>query len=904
MVSTVIQTKHHLDQRHTKELFEKRALKAEWISVNCRSLTSSAASELLGYKAQSDGIWLEGTNFQGQFKPDKPWKSGDEKNKAPKYRSGLGEYDAMLPIHPVISNYWDDLEELKVRCYIIDGVPCILLTEGFLKAIAGCSNDIPTIALLGVEMGLTPSSADPQGKRYLVPSLERFARAGFGFIIAFDADCATNNQVVLAQLKLAHQLQKFEVPVYSVTGLWDVDNTFDNKNKGMDDYIQNHGADKFRAEVLKRAQTTEQWEKQFKKDSDEPRKPIPPKAAAQKLAEKYRDKWKYDLERQTWRHWDKVWNAEQNEIFTKVVYHDLETMPEASYGVYSYLENVVKFLKSELVEKKWQSFNRMEWIAFNDCVLEVSTGKTHPHAPGFGFISCLEHNYPKLVAIDPKSETLDQLRVAAPAFYGWAMESQKGDPLKVLKLIGIANGVLKFRFFDLQLFVLLIGVPGAGKGTFARLLESMVGKPNCGSAKCNKLGDDNVIAAIIDKQLVTCPDEKKYAGDSSGLLSLSGGDTIPYRQIYKPQAHGVFHGTVVVVANSNPFAGDTAGIDRRTCLMQFDVPITKRDSAVEKKMQAEVGAIMAVALSMPDQLVTDLLTGTAEGAIPDLKRQKWIHKTDNDSIALFMEECLVAGMKSDFIMLGGKGDDASTLYGAYVRMCEENNSKTLFTRNNFRSHLLELCREIGWHGVREARQGNGWRLYGIRLRQHFDSVPRISDWLSGSVEDSEKCRTSVDLDVGLKPLLDKESVECVGQIPSLSQEENEKIQIEIELNPVRDDIPPTETYTPAQSSQGEGFKPVHETTQDLQGYTPDTKNVDLNSNENTGITNQQSSLAQGQIDWSLYIGKTIRFKKSASWHKGVLLSAEYLPSAQFKAVVKSGAHETCIWYEGNLRICE
>jgi len=899
-----IQAKHHLEQRHRKELVEKRGLLQDWISVNCRSLTSSEASELLGYKAQSDGIWLEGTNDQGQFKPEKPWKSGDEKGKAPKYRSGLGEYDAMLPIHPVISNYWDDLEELKIRCYIIDGVPCILLTEGFFKAIAGCSNDIPTIALLGVEMGLTPSSADPQGKRYLVPTLERLAKAGFGFIIGFDADCATNKNVVEAQRKLAHQLKKFNSPVYSVTGLWDVDNTFDNKNKGMDDYIQNHGANKFRAEVLNRAQLIEQWEKQFKKDSPSSEKPLPPRRAAKELVERYRNEWKYDLERQTWRHWDKVWVAVQDEVFTQVVYRDLDAMPNVDYATFSYVENVEKFLKTELLEKKWLTFNRMEWIAFNDCVLEVKTGLTHEHAPGFGFTSRLEHNYPKLVAIDPTSELLDQLRVNTPTFYSWAMYSQKGDPLKVLKLLAICNGTLKFRFFDLQMFVLLQGVPGAGKGTFARLLESMVGQQNYSSAKLHKLGEDNVIAAIIDKQLVVCPDEKKHASDFSGLLSLTGGDSIPYRPIYKPLANGRFYGTIVILANSNPFVGDTTGIDRRMCLATFDVALPARDTAVEQKMQAEVGALMALALLMPDKQVTDLITGTGSGAIPDFKRQQWLHKTENDSVALFMEECLVAGTDNDFIMLGGKGDDPSTLYGAYVKMCEENNSKTLFTRNNFRGHLLELCREIGWHSVREARQGNGWRLYGIRLRQSLDPIPRISDWLGGNVEECNPCRPSVEPILDLKPLLDLESVGYVDQIPPLSHEENEKNQASLELNTSIDDLPPTKIYTPTQSSQGEGFKPVHETTQDLQDDTNDTKNVDLSSNENTGITNQQSSLAQAQIDWSLYIGKTIRFKKSASWHKGILLSAEYLPSAQFKAVVKSGEHETCIWYEGNLRICE
>jgi putative DNA primase/helicase len=64
----------------------------------------------------------------------------------------------------------------------------LLITEGGFKAIATCSHALPTIALLGVEMGLTPSKNDPQGKRYLVATLEKLARDGFGFILAFDCD--------------------------------------------------------------------------------------------------------------------------------------------------------------------------------------------------------------------------------------------------------------------------------------------------------------------------------------------------------------------------------------------------------------------------------------------------------------------------------------------------------------------------------------------------------------------------------------------------------------------------------------------------------------------------------------------------------------------------------------------
>lgn len=809
-----------LTQRHSQELLTKRGLDPEWIAANCRSITAAQASDLLGYDAKSDGIWLEGANFQGQFKPDKAWKAPNEKGKPPKYRSSLGDYDAMLPHHSAIANYWDDFDALKQACYNIDGHPCLILTEGFFKAIAGCSHGLPTIALIGVEMGLTPGNADPQGKRYLVPTLERYAKAGFGFIIGFDADCATNKNVLEAQDKLAHQLKKFKVPVYSVTGLWKVDETFDNKNKGMDDYIKNHGEDEFRREVLAKAMA---WEAQFQ---EEPFiKDIPPRKAAKELLEGYRNNWKYDLERQTWRYWDKIWIAVQDEVFTQVVYRDLEKMKNVNYATFSYVENTVKFLKTELLEREWLTFDRTAWIAFNDCVLEVATGLTHQHAPGFGFVSCLEHDYPKLVSIDPVSTLLDALRVNAPTFYSWAMQAQKGDPMKVLKLLAICNGTLKFRFFDLQMFVLLLGVPGAGKSTFARLLEKMVGKGNHGSAKLHKLGDDNVLAAIIDKQLVICPDEKKAGSDYSGLLSLTGADSIPYRPIYRRQASSRFYGTVILIANQYPFYGDTSGIARRECLVNFDTPISNRDSSVEKRIQGEVGAIMALALSMPDIQVTELLTGTGDAIIPDLKRQQWLNKVENDSVALFLEECVLKTNASDYTLLGGKGGDMKTLYGAYLAFCDENNSKSPFTRQNFRGHFIELCKEIGWNEVEAQRKESGWRVYGVRLRSNGEEAAYVSDLMAGC----KPCRLAVDLTVDPKPLPHKEAVDPVDLTALLSREEQKENDFSppptaglppetINENFTPDDaIHPDPVYRSTEPLLEEGFRSTGGSTAGLQG---------------------------------------------------------------------------------------
>ena len=244
---------HFLSAAHQKHI-EGRGLLNDWARSNCRTITAEEASLYLGYPAKSGGILFVGKNGQIQFRPDKPWRANKSERTAPKYRSPLGEFDAYLPIAPDNPLYWE-IEALKREAFYINDHPYILLTEGVFKAIAGCSNNLPTISLLGVEQGLTGKKGDVEGKRYLVSALRALAEAGFGFIIAFDADAVSNPNICIAAKTLAKQLAKFNVPVRDITGDWEPGEN--GEFKGLDDFIQHKGFEEFRA-ILTRAKLFEE----------------------------------------------------------------------------------------------------------------------------------------------------------------------------------------------------------------------------------------------------------------------------------------------------------------------------------------------------------------------------------------------------------------------------------------------------------------------------------------------------------------------------------------------------------------------------------------------------------------------------------------------------------------------
>ena len=498
------QSTAYLSPKH-KSHIESRGLLNSCSEVNCRTVSAEEASVYLGYAAKSGGILFVGKTTQFQFRPDKPWKSESCK-KAPKYRTPVGEYDAFLPQHPTDKNYWDT-EKLRESCYRIDDHPYLLITEGAFKAIAGCSRDLPTIGLMGISMGLTAKASDLQRQRYLVPILEFYARAGFGFIIAFDADAATNTSVIWEQRKLGRQLLKFGVPVRSVTAQWEPGS--EGETKGMDDFIQKKGIEEFRRMLVKSV-SFEDWESNLDTNGNykTASKPPTPRQLARQLAEDYGQIWKFDNETKTWRLWTgKHWERTDDGNFRTLVKTTIDAR-NIEYKGSSYITDVLSLLTDDLRVKHWDIWDRKRYIAFEDSVWDSNTGEILEHSPGMGFTSYLPYQYKPLTGTD--SDAIDSLRHNCPNTYWWMNTAMQGDRQKILKLVAIVNGLLKFRFFDLQMFVHLIGKPGSGKGTFVRLLQKIVGRENWKGCKLRSMDDGSTIASIIDKQLVACPESPSF----------------------------------------------------------------------------------------------------------------------------------------------------------------------------------------------------------------------------------------------------------------------------------------------------------------------------------------------------------------------------------------------------------
>ncbi|MBP0011386.1 DUF3854 domain-containing protein [Roseofilum sp. Belize Diploria] len=593
----------------------------------------------------------------------------------------------------------------------------IFLTEGTKKCLCGWNQGLPTISIPGVY-----GWHEKDKPKVLRPMLERLFPEGGASRLAylcFDMDSLTKKGVRTQLLKFSKELERRGHAVKIC--VWDIANIPSPKEgltlkevKGMDDFIANGGNFD---EVIKTALTIAEWEKQFaepeeKKESsrkkkpkgDDGEEPPTPVEFARQLADEYRNRWRFHDEQKSWREWNRgYWEVVPEEKIGDMIH----LLAESWISTDRYVTMCQKSLVRNLRQWEWQP-QTLASTAFRNGVVDINNMTIKPHAPENYNTSIIDRDWwqPEGEAI---ADPIEALKTYCPNIYEAWNYAMVGDERKILKLMAVCNGVLTWRFSELQKFIHLAGRPGTGKGTFSRLISALVGEGNTRASKLAKLGDDYQKAHYMDGQLVVLPDEEPTHADEpmATLKSLTGGDKIVYRQIYGEVASSPFYGTLLIISNGALFKKPQKALERRLCLVEFDAPIINRNPLAEELMMREIPQLTYCALAMNPQAVDNIIRGVGEFAIADFKAKEWELLCEESSVAAFVEDKIVPAESDEFIKQG-------ELYQHYVTYCEMNGLKPMAT-NRFGSKLTEMCDFLGWK-AKSVKRKTGKFFFGIDYR--------------------------------------------------------------------------------------------------------------------------------------------------------------------------------------------
>jgi putative DNA primase/helicase len=189
---------------------------------------------------------------------------------------------------------------------------------------------------------------------------------------------------------------------------------------------------------------------------------------------------------------------------------------------------------------------------------------------------------------------------ACPTWMEWLEQTLGDDPAKTA-LIQEWFGYNLIPDNSQQKMLMMIGLPGSGKGTAVSVLENLLGD-NATSSSMRQLGRQFGMSNLPGKLAMILPDaiapRQNREEVLQMLLSVVGDDTVPIEEKYKTPGAQRLHCRVTIACNNMPeLPSENEAMRRRLMFIRFDQSFTANpDTTLKARLRDEMSGIMSWAL--------------------------------------------------------------------------------------------------------------------------------------------------------------------------------------------------------------------------------------------------------------------------------------------------------------------
>jgi putative DNA primase/helicase len=370
----------------------------------------------------------------------------------------------------------------------------------------------------------------------------------------------------------------------------------------------------------------------------------------------------------------------------------------------THLQHVITAAAVNLIRIADAPFPANEVVACRNVLLHVPTMQAVPHTPNFFSLVSLGYDY-DADAPEPKL-WLQFLKDV------WPTDKECVDTLQEV------FGLLLTAETKYQRIPYLLGQPGTGRGTIARVLTALVGEHNVASPSFASLARGGfALQPLVGKSVALMADVRYIHRDHADalplLLSISGEDRLDVNRKNKdPLTNVRLSARFVLISNEIVAIPDPTGALKRRLLF---IPVE-----AEPKPEAEKDA------GLTAKLLTELpsiLNWALEGYKRLRERGKFITPKSAQH-AIELQEDLASPIKAflrDRCVVGkDKTVEKAELYAAWVSYCHNNGHDRVTVANVFMRDLYGVQRSI--KSVRDTGKVTGVELISTAQTQ-FEGDP-------------------------------------------------------------------------------------------------------------------------------------------------------------------------------------